>query len=152
MAPAAGPKTYDELVVVALLMSLKAKGGTIAEAVKDMAALDGKRSVSGFEHSLRAPNKLAGVLNEKKTRGEALGPDDIGGVGGGSPTTPRKRGGWFFFLFLMGVGIGLLIIFYFLVASDSAASTPVKRARSSKVKNEVAAVDGEECRFFCLPC
>jgi hypothetical protein len=97
MAPTTG-KTYDEIVVVALLMSLKAKGGSLAEALKDMNALDGTRTVSGFEHSLRAVNKLAGNLNEKKARGESIDPTDMPGGSSATkdsarPTTPRKRGG-----------------------------------------------------------
>lgn len=83
-------KQYDETVVVALLMALKSKGGSLAEPLKDMTSLDGTRTLSGFEHQLRAANKLATTLNEKKARGEALSPADVGG--GGRTASPRKRG------------------------------------------------------------
>lgn len=100
MAPAAS-KVYDEAVVVALLMALKAKGGTLAEPYKDMVKLDGSRTNSSFEHSLRNVNKLAGTLNDKKAKGEILTPADIGNnTTGDAPTTPakatpKKRGGKF---------------------------------------------------------
>ncbi|QDS68429.1 hypothetical protein FKW77_010796 [Venturia effusa] len=129
MAPttSTGPKQYDETVVIALIMALKAKGGTLADPLKDMTALDGNRSQSGFEHSLRAVNRLATVLNEKKARGEGLGPGDVGGAGaggagGGVGASPRKRGGG---------------------AAGSASSTP-KRVRGGKAKEEEKTVKDEE--------
>jgi hypothetical protein len=99
MAPAlstATSKQYDAVVVTALLMQIKSSGGTINNALRHMSALDGFRTVSGFEHSLRALNKLAGELNAKEAKGEELGPEDMGNTAGnsGSPVaTPRKRGG-----------------------------------------------------------
>ncbi|RDI89262.1 hypothetical protein Vi05172_g907 [Venturia inaequalis] len=116
-------KQYDETVVIALIMALKAKGGTLTEALQDMTTLDGNRSHSGFEHQLRAANKLATALNVKKNRGEALSPADIGGGGGGgSGASPKKRGGG-------GAG--------------SVSSTAVKRARGGKVKKEESGVKDE---------
>lgn len=67
-------------------MALKSKGGTLAEALKNMTALDKNRSHSAFEHQLRAANKLAMSLNEKKGRGEEIRAEDIGGHNG------KKRG------------------------------------------------------------
>jgi hypothetical protein len=86
-APA--PKTYGETVVVALLMSLKAKGGTLAECIKDMTYLDGTRKFASFEHSLRAASRLAGQLNDKKDAGQVIGPADMsgGGASAGTATT-----------------------------------------------------------------
>ncbi|KAE9975561.1 hypothetical protein EG328_003137 [Venturia inaequalis] len=118
-------KQYDETVVIALIMALKAKGGTLTEALQDMTTLDGNRSHSGFEHQLRAANKLATALNGKKNRGEALSPADIGGGGGGgggSGASPKKRGG--------GV-------------AGSVSSAPVKRARGGKMKKEESGVKDE---------
>jgi len=100
MAPAAS-KVYDETVVVAILMALKAKGGTLADPYKDMVLLDGSRTNSSFEHSLRNLNKLAGTLNDKKAKGQTLTPADMGNnTTGDAPNTPakampKKRGGKF---------------------------------------------------------
>jgi len=74
-------------------MHLKAGSTTINPALKDMALLDGNRSVSGFEHQLRAANKIAGELLAKKNGGVELGPQDLGRPGT-TPTpanTPKKR-------------------------------------------------------------
>ncbi|TID16757.1 hypothetical protein E2P81_ATG09316 [Venturia nashicola] len=114
-------KQYDETVVVALIMALKAKGGTTSEALKDMTSLDANRSLSSFEHQLRAANRLATTLNEKKSRGEALGPADVGGGSGGGGNG-RKRGA---------------------AAGGSVSSTPVKRARGGKTKKEESEVKDE---------
>ncbi|KAF2436621.1 hypothetical protein EJ08DRAFT_644948, partial [Tothia fuscella] len=88
-------KQYDEVVVVALLLALRDKGGSLAPYLKDMHALDGNRSISGFEHSLRAANKLAGELLAKKQSGEVLTPADLSGNSATAPTsaTPKKRRG-----------------------------------------------------------
>jgi hypothetical protein len=87
-------KQYDEIVVIVLLMALKSSGGAANPWYKDMSALDGTRSVSGFQHSLRAANKLAGELLEKKTKGEALVPEDVGRTSNGEgcgTVSPKKR-------------------------------------------------------------
>jgi hypothetical protein len=100
--PPATVKQYDEVVVTALLVALKSKGGSLNEAIKDMVALDGNRTHSSFEHSLRAANKLAGDLNTKKLNGVALEPSDIPGTAPASaigatasPKTPKKRSKFF---------------------------------------------------------
>jgi hypothetical protein len=98
MAPAAS-KVYDETIIVALLMALKSKGGTYTEPLKDMVALNGNRTLSSFEHSLRAANKLAGEFNAKKASGQALTPADMPNESASGTTsttaTPKKRGGEF---------------------------------------------------------
>jgi len=66
---ASGEKTYDEVTVLGLLLVIKQLGGTYNKALADMAALDGKRTVSSFEHSLRSANKLAAELLEKTKKG-----------------------------------------------------------------------------------
>ncbi|KIW04161.1 uncharacterized protein PV09_04968 [Verruconis gallopava] len=71
-------KQYDEVVVIVLLMALKSSGGTASSWYQDMAALDGTRTVSSLEHSLRAANKLAGELLDRKRKGEAFEPALIG--------------------------------------------------------------------------
>lgn len=96
---AAGEKMYDEVTVLGLLLVIKAAGGTYNKVLADMSALDGKRTTSSFEHSLRAVNKLAGELFEKQKAGHKLGPADIGRDANGTAAapsaaanTPKKRG------------------------------------------------------------
>jgi hypothetical protein len=88
----AGAKTYDEITVLGLLLCIKNLGGSYNKVLADMSAIDGERSVSSFEHSLRSANKLAGELFTKQKAGQKLGPADIGRtvdvMGGG---TPKKR-------------------------------------------------------------
>lgn len=85
---AATGKQYDEVTVLGLLMTIKTLGGTYNKTLADMAALDGKRSTSSFEHSSRAANKLAGELLEKQKAGHTLKPIDIGRVVEGGPAEP----------------------------------------------------------------
>jgi hypothetical protein len=94
--PVTGDKTYDEVTVLGLLLVIKQLGGTYSKTLADMAALDGKRTTSSFEHSLRAANKLAGELLEKTKTGAKLSPADIGrsvdgSPAGTAPNTPKKR-------------------------------------------------------------
>ena len=72
-------------------MSLKSNGKSLADPLKDMVSLDGTRTLSSFEHSLRAANKLAGDLVTKKGNGESLSPADVGRVPGEAPATPAKK-------------------------------------------------------------
>lgn len=99
MAPKAavtGGKQYDEVVVLALLMHLKCGTTTINPILKDMALLDGNRSISGFEHQLRSANQLATKLLAKKNGGTDLSPADLGRPADtltAAPNTPKKRKG-----------------------------------------------------------
>jgi hypothetical protein len=93
------PKPFDSIVVTALIMALRANGGTINAALHHMSALNGNRTFSSFEHSLRELNKLAIELNNKVAAGQTLGPVDMGEEAAPgtpkTPKTPKKRGGEF---------------------------------------------------------
>lgn len=89
-------KTHDEVVVLTLVMMLKENGHSLGKAAYEtMHKLHGERSVDSFNHSLRAINKLAGELVEKKKNGVELSPADVGrtsgGDGGAAANTPKKR-------------------------------------------------------------
>jgi hypothetical protein len=86
-------KTYDEVVVVGLIMHVRSLGGSYMKALNDIAALDGKRSTSAFEHQLRAANKMAGDLLAKQSHGDKIVPTDLGRSSGDCPSTPKKRKG-----------------------------------------------------------
>jgi hypothetical protein len=86
-------KQYDEIIVIALLMALREKSGSLNPHLKDMNALEGSRSVSIFEHSLRAANKLSAELLAKKQSGQILTSADMGSSASvPTATTPKKRG------------------------------------------------------------
>jgi hypothetical protein len=91
MAPSAEAKKYDDVVVVALLAVLREKGGPLNPGLALMKDLDGSRSTSSFEHSLRAANKMAMSIVAKRQAGQPITPADIGNTAG--PSTPASSTG-----------------------------------------------------------
>jgi hypothetical protein len=87
MAPNVEVKKYDDVVVVALLVALREKGGTLNPSLVLMKDLDGSRSTSSFEHSLRAANKLAASILAKKQAGQPITPADMGDTTAASTPT-----------------------------------------------------------------
>lgn len=106
---ASAGRQYDEVIVLVLLMALKSMGGAANPWFKDMAALDGDRSASGFEHALRALNKLAGELLEKKTKVKKLVPEDVGRAATGAVTPNKRKAG-----------------------SESGTASPMKKTKKTK--------------------
>ena len=90
---------FDDVIVIALLMELKAAGISVGKKALDtMSDLHGNRTATGFQHALRAPIKLANELLEKQKGGEKLGPADLGRSPDGetngataAKATPKKR-------------------------------------------------------------
>jgi hypothetical protein len=72
MPPVIEPKKYDEVIIVALLLALKEKGGAMNPILQSMSDLDGSRTPSSFEHSLRAANKLASSILARKQAGHPV--------------------------------------------------------------------------------
>jgi hypothetical protein len=92
MAPNTESKKYDEVIVIALLVALKEKGGTMNPTLQLMSDLNGFRSASSFEHTLRSANKLAGSILAQKQAGHPV--TMLGSVTtstlASSPATPKS--------------------------------------------------------------